>query len=315
MRVCAVLLAVLLAGTGTGVAQDAAPAEPGSRPVAPSRFGQRIADPAYGAFQRGRYLTALNLALEAAERGETSGKVLAAEIYSRGLGVRRDLEEAARLYGEAAEAGNVESQFALAMMKISGEGTAADMEGAYVLLGQAADAGHRLAQFNYAQMLVDRFPGPPGMERASDYYERAARAGLADAQYAMAVIHGEGLAGHVRDDQQARQWMARAAAQNHDTAQMEFGTWLVEGRGGEVDYEQGFAWVRRAAASGNVAARNRLAKLYRSGLGVDADSVEAAAWYLAARRAGLTDPVMEDHLAGLTDDQIASAESRAAAIR
>src|SRR5690606_22641323 len=113
----------------------------------------------------------------------------------------------------------------------------------------------------------------------------------------------------------ARRWLERAARENFGTAQVELGTWLVEGRGGKKDPEAGFRWLKRAAEGGNVAAQNRLAKLYRAGVGVDADPVTAAAWYILARRAGLKDPIMEDYLRGLTQEQSKAAIERANRLR
>ena len=113
---------------------------------------------------------------------------------------------------------------------------------------------------------------------------------------------------------EARRWLELAAAQNFDTAQIQLGTWLVEGIGGERDREAGFAWLLRAARAGNPAAQNRIAKLYRAGIGVEPDRVTAAAWYLRARRAGLVDMVMEDQLNGLTEDEMQLASRRAAVL-
>jgi TPR repeat protein len=67
----------------------------------------------------------------------------------------------------------------------------------------------------------------------------------------------------------------------------------------------------RAASAGNPAAQNRVAKLYRAGIGVEPDRVEASAWYLRARRAGLVDPLMEDQLDGLTEEELDEARKRA----
>ncbi|MBE0693598.1 MAG: sel1 repeat family protein, partial [Aquamicrobium sp.] len=109
-------------------------------------------------------------------------------------------------------------------------------------------------------------------------------------------------------------WLALAAAQNHDTAQIELGTMLIEGEGGARDEKAGFSWLMRAAAAGNPAAQNRVAKLYRAGIGTEPDRVTAAAWYLRARRAGLVDPVMEDQLDGLTEEELDEARKRAGAL-
>src|SRR5690606_34539823 len=148
-----------------------------------------------------------------------------------------------------------------------------DPQEAYALMQEAAEAGNRLAQFNFAQMLVDREGGTKGLAKAVPYYERAAEAGLADAQYAMAQLYANGVGGRKKDDAEARRWLLLAARQNYDTAQLDLGTWLVEGRGGPRDHEGGFGWLKLAAQGGNVAAQNRIAKLYMGGIGIEPDSI------------------------------------------
>ncbi len=283
--------------------------------VDPQRFGQKSPDAAYGAFQRGLYITALNLALPRAEKGDPAAQTLVAEIYSRGLGVRRDPAAAAEWYGKAAEQGIPEAELQYALVLMDGKYAGPDKERAYELLGKAADAGNRLAMFNYAQLTVEREPGPAGLEKAIGYYEKAADLGLADAQYAMAQVLARGAAGRLADERAARALLYKAARQNYDTAQVELATWLVEGRGGPRDYNAGFRWMKLAANSGNVAAQSRLAKLYWQGLGTEPDSIEAAAWYILARRAGLKDPVLNDLLAGLTADEQKEALERANRLR
>src|SRR5690606_7443436 len=75
-----------------------APINPDPGMVRRSRFSERPSDAAYGAFQRGYYLTALNLATPLALEGDAAAQTLIGEIYSRGLGVRRDLAMAIEWY-------------------------------------------------------------------------------------------------------------------------------------------------------------------------------------------------------------------------
>lgn len=295
--------------------QPATTAEPGPLPSAatvnPERFGTRPADAAFGAFQRGLYLTAYNLALVRAKNGDPAAQVLVAEILSRGLGVPLNAAEAAKWYAAAAEQGMPEAQFQYALMLLDGRFVKKDEKQAHALMQAAAEAGNRLAQFNFAQLLVSEDPGDSGLTRAVPYYERAAATGLADAQYAMAQIYANGVGGKKKDDARARQLLAQAALQNYDTAQYDLGGWMIDGRGGKRDLKAGFGWVKRAADGGNVAARNRLAKLYMGGIGTEPDLVLAGAWYILARRAGLIDPQMEDFMEGLTDDQTKQALQKA----
>lgn len=310
-------LIVLAAGLApfAAAAQDGGSVTgPSLREVAPSRFGDRKPDLAYGAYQRGYYLTALRHAMPRAEAGDAAAQTLVAEILSRGLGVPRDLEAAARWYEAAAIQGVPEAQFQTALMLLEGEVLEPDRARAKELMKAAADAGNRLAQFNYAQLLLEE-ETDEAEAQATEYFRKAAENGLADAQYALAKIYESGVGDVPADPQKALEWMARAAQQGFDTAQVELGTWFVEGTYGPRRLEAGFGWIRTAAERGNVAARNRLAKLYVYGLGVEGDSVEAAAWYMLAREAGLTDLEMEDHLAGLTEAQLSAARARMEELR
>lgn len=283
--------------------------------VNPKRFGTQPEDAAFGAYQRGLYITALDLALPRAEKGDAAAQTLAAEIYARGLGVQRDEKKAAELYGKAAAQGVSAAEFQYALYLMEGRVVPKDEKRATELMKAAADAGNRLAAFNYAQMLLEKDDSPKGMEKAYDYYEKAAEAGLADAQYAMSQAFANGVGGKVRNDKEARRWLLLAAHQNYDTAELELGTWLVEGRGGPADLEGGFRWLKQAAEGGNVAAENRLAKLYLNGIGTKADKVEAGAWYVLARRAGLSDPEMDMFFTDLSTDEQKQAIERANKLR
>ncbi|MES0208791.1 sel1 repeat family protein [Mesorhizobium sp. M0028] len=279
--------------------------------INPDRFGAKPSDAAYGAFQRGLYKTAYNLAISRAQNGDPAAQTLVAEILSRGLGVPVDAAGAAKWYALAAEQGIPESQFQYALMLLDGRYVKKDEKEAYALMQAAAEAGNRLAQFNFAQLMVEQEPGDAGIAKAVSYYERAAATGLADAQYAMAQVYANGAGGKPRDDVRARGLLAQAARQNYDTAQIDLATWMIEGRGGARDLKSGFNWMKQAAEGGNVAAQNRLAKLYMNGIGTDPDLILAGAWYVVARRAGLIDQEMDDFLQGLTDEQTQQALQRA----
>ncbi len=283
--------------------------------VDPTRFGLRPSDEAFGAFQRGLYLTAYNLAKPLAENGNAPAQALLAELLARGLGVPRDDDMAAHWYREAALQGIPEAEFQYALLLLKGQYYDKDRDEAMRLMRKAADAGNRLAQFNVAQLLVQEHPGPAGMREALPYFRKAAEAGLADAQYALSQILSSGIAKVVPDEAEAMKWLTLAAQQNYDTAQLDLGTWLVEGRGGTRDAEAGFRWLKTAADQGNVAAQARVAKLYRAGVGVEADPVEAAAWYILSRRAGLVDHELDVFMDGLTDEDRKKALERANRLR
>ncbi len=283
--------------------------------IDPDRFGDHPANTAFGAYQRGLYITAHNLAKPMAEKGDAAAQMLMAEILSRGLGMPRDGKLAAEWYVKAAAQGIPEAKFQHALMLMDGKLVPADRDKAFALMGEAAALGNRLARFNYAQMLIARKPGEKGLAEALPFFEDAAKQGLPDAQYALSQFIAEGAAGKTKDDPLARKWLELAARGGYDSAMVDLGIWLVEGRGGERKAEEGFFWLRNAALAGNVAAQSLVAKLYRLGIGVEGSSIDAAAWYVLARRAGLHDRELDVFLDGLTPEQMKTAIEKANRLR
>lgn len=260
-------------------------------------------DEAYGAFQRGLYVTALDKALERAQKGDAAAQTLVAEMMTRGLGIARDAKGAAFWYGEAAKNGDPAGMFRYALLLMTGKDVQRDKPKADEYMKKAADAGNASAQFNQAQILVADNPGERGLMLALPYYEKSAIQGIADAQYAVSQIYISAKDIPQAKKDQAREWLRRAAVAGFDTAQLDLGIWLVNGVGGPRDFDEGFSWLRGAALRGNVVARNKLAHLYIQALGTRPDPIEAAKWYVLSRRAGLKDAALEDFYLGLTDEQ------------
>ena len=256
-------------------------------------------DFAYGAFQRGFYLTALAIAKPLANLGDPAAQTLLGEIYSRGLGVPQNLKEATRWYKAAAQSGNAEGQFRYALILLDGTQTAADPAKAKELMKAAADKGLPLAEFNYAQMLIEASPSG-GFVDAMPYFAKAADAGVPDAQYAMAQLYEYGR-GVQTDEMQARNWLGAAAIGGFPIAQIEYGIWLINGKGGPADLPTGFRFLKFAADRGNPIAINRVAHLFKDGIGTPPDRQQAAKWVLLAKRVENSDPVLDDFFRGLDE--------------
>jgi uncharacterized protein len=319
------LVLLLLTATlaaGPARAQEAAPessaetsesGDPQTEPTLPSPVTNPAAgsvpsdvdamDSAFGAFQRGYYLTAMELALPRAQLGDPAAQTLLAELFAGGLGVPRSMDDAAFWYEQAAKGGDAAAQFKFGVMLLEGRYVKADRARAEELMKQAADAGNAFAQFNHAQILVSAKPGDAGVLEALPYFEQAAEKGVPDAQYALAQIYAN-TAG-IPDDKRARarEWMEKAARSGFDTAQLDYAIWLIDGIGGAKDYDSGFRWMQVAANGGNVVAQNRMAVLHINAIGTKGDPVEAGKWYILSRRAGYNDRALDDFYQGLTDDE------------
>ncbi len=266
---------------------------------------------AYSAYQRGFYLTAMDLALSRAQLGDAAAQTLVAELFAEGLGVARNMEDAAFWYKQAAENGNASAQFKYAVMLLEGKFVPRDQKKAQELMKEAADAGNAFAQFNHAQSVVADHPGDAGIREALPYFEKSAEQGVADAQYALGQIYMNSIGIPEEKRARARDWMRRAALAGYDTAQLDLAIWLIDGVGGDKDYEKGFRWMQIAASRGNVVAQNRLAVLYINAIGTRPEPVEAAKWYILSKRAGYNDPALDDFYQGLTSEQQKEAIDRA----
>lgn len=259
-------------------------------------------DRAFGAFQRGMYLTAFELALPEAQRGDAAAQTLIAELYEGGLGIGKDPKEAASWYAIAARSGNREAQFAYSVKLMQGKDVEQDMEKGLAMLKSAAEAEHPVAMFNYATHLVEQRPTTATYRKALPLFEKAAEHRLADAYYALAKIYGEGLATGINDDQKGRKWLEKAALAGIDTAQVELAIKLLEGSPTPEDEKKAFSWFRIAANAGNVIAQNRLAHMYFRGIGTEQSGIEGAKWHILASRAGRKDFDLDQYLQTMDAD-------------
>ena len=269
--------------------------EPGENweAAAASKQTDRPPDLAYGAFQRGYYLTAMELALPRAEIGDPAAQTLIAELLWNGYGMARDRQKATEWYSFAANGGGREAQFHYGNLLLLGDVVEKDVEKGEEFLRKAAEAGHSRAQFNLAQIITSKRPTWAGYSKALPYYQSAAEAGIPDAQYALANIYAEAKGVNFADDVKAREWLKKSALGGFDAAQVEYGVWLANGRGGEVDKIQARFWFTRAAVQGNVVAQNRLARIHAFATSQTPDLIRAGAWHIIARRAGHRDSELD----------------------
>lgn len=272
-------------------------------------FGNNI-DEAFGAFQRGYYLTALQLAMPRAKNGDAHAQTLIGEIYNKGLGVPEDPSAAADWYGMASKAGDPLATFELALLYQDGRGVTKDRKHAAELFRQSADAGNMMAKYNLGLLYVEGVYVEPSLTKAAELIGEAANSGITEARYDFGSMLSEG-AGVAPNPVAAAEQFRLAAEDGMVPAQIEYATILYLGKGVPQDREAAAKWYARAADAGNPVAQNRYAKLLAVGEGVTAN-VETAAMYRAlARRQGLKDPQLDKLLVAASPEVIARAEERA----
>lgn len=268
-------------------------------------------DLAYGAFQRGYYLTALRLAERRAAQGDAVAQTLIAEIYANGLGVGQDIPRAISWYAQADANGDIQATFQLAMIYQRGTGVEQNRARAAALFRKAAEGGHVAAQYNLGLLYVEGLYVEPNLIRAGELIGAAAEAGLPEAQYDYAVMLLEG-AGVAPNTEKALELLALAAEQGLAAAQVEYATLLYLGAdGGTRDAEQAALWYGRAAEAGNPVGQVRYAMMLAAAEGVEAD-IETAAMYRAlARRQGLTEEALDRMLSGADPEATERGRERA----
>jgi uncharacterized protein len=293
--------------------KPAAAASPSSAAGA-SEYGKArpvVDDPAYEAFDQGRYLTALDLATKAAEKGDPQAHTLVGRIYAEGNGAPRNLALAAQWYSRAAELGDPEGMFAYAVMLAEGNGIAKNREAAAKLFESAAAHKHALANYNLALLFLRGDGKPENPYRAFAHMQFAAESGVAAAQYDLGTLYATGT-GVDPNAFEAAKWIGRAAAAGHTDAQVDYAVILFQGHGVPPDPKRGAQLFRAAADKGVAVAQNRLARCYVHGAGVATDLVEAAKWHLIAKAAGQPDESLDKVVAKLSKADRAKAEKAAA---
>jgi tetratricopeptide (TPR) repeat protein len=99
--------------------------------------------------------------------------------------------------------------------------------------------------------------------------------GDAEAQLTLGVMYATGKGVSV-DDEEAVQWLRKAAEQGHRSAEYNLGEFYYYGKG----------WYRKAAEHGNPLAQYKLGLMYKDGDSVPQDDEEAVKWFRKAAEQG-----------------------------
>ena len=259
-------------------------------------------DVAFGAMQRGNFVTAFREAMKRIEANANDGPAMTivGELYRDGLGVRTDPSEAARWYKLAADRGDVQGAYAYALANLQARGVKEDRATGKKFLEQAAARQHIGALYNLGLLAAEE--KEPQFAAAAQFFRRAADLGSPDAAYALGLLYKEGR-GVSKNEKTAVEWLRRAAAEHLVAAQVELGVAYFNGEGVETNESLAASYFRRAAAANNPIAGNRLARILAIGRGVEKDLVEAMKWHVLARAAGIDDEFLDSQLATLTQPQ------------
>jgi uncharacterized protein len=262
------------------------------------------ADLAYGAFQRGHYMTAFALATRRVEeKNDVKAMTLLGEIYANGFGIDRNDKK-------AADRGDREAMFALGMYHLGGRLGTVNSEAGTKLLAAAAKLGHVAASYDLGLLYLEGRVFPQDFARAAELFRVAADAGSPEAQYALATLYKEGR-GVSADVGEGVRLLAAASAADNTDAQVEYAIALFNGTGVARNEAVAAALLMKAARKGHPVAQNRLANVLAVGRGLQADPVAAVKWHMVAKAGGVSDIPMDTFVQKQPPETRAAAEKAA----
>jgi TPR repeat protein len=293
-------------------ARPAATPAPAAKPV-PAAGPAREPDLAYGAYQRGYFLTAFWEATKRVDKGDARAMTLLGELYSSGLGVPLDEAKAVKWYKLAAARGDRDAMFALASFHFARRGGLYDRSEAAKLYAAAAKLGNAAAAYDLGLLYLEGQQFPQDFARAADLFKMASQEGNPEAQYALATLYKDGRGVDRNLNEAARLLGAAALAENVD-AQIEYAIVLFNGgflrpsqpgskpaidlvTSVPQDKARAVTVLRKVALRGSPIAQNRLAWLLRVGDGVPPNPVEACKWHRIAKAGGKGEPELDEWVA------------------
>src|SRR5581483_5512234 len=198
-------------------------------------LGVLLAAPAFcdtaaglAAFKNKDYQRAFKEWKAAADTGHAEAQFDLGVLYAQGLGVRRDLTEAAYWYRRSAEQGNAEAEFALGQMYSLGWGVPRDEADAIRWLQMANSVESDGPPTEWAN--VEGYGMPRDPQVAAYWYKLAADKGHAEAEFFLGRLYAKGE-GVKKDEEQAARWISASAVQGYARAQVDLGERFATGNG------------------------------------------------------------------------------------
>ena len=144
-----------------------------------------------------------------------------------------------------------------------------------------------------------------------DSLEAAAEQGVADAQFNLGVMYGNGR-GVPQNHTEAVRWYRLAAEQGVAEAQSNLGVMYYTGRGVPQNDAEAVRWYRLAAEQGHAGAQSNLGVMYGTGEGIPKDHVQAYAWSNIAAAQG--DETAKELLENITKEMSTADITKAEAL-
>ena len=172
---------------------------------------------------------------KAAEQGDASAQYKLGVLYIQVVGMMQNSARACYWYRKAAEQGQTEAQYMLGLMFSKGEGVPQDFVQARQWWEKAAAKEAETGDTNVI------------LSANGSFYFNLYVNGMAE--YSLGELYSKGL-GVSQDDDKARQWWEKAAAQHNPSAQVLVGSLYEHGEGVNKDCATAREWFDEACRGG-----------------------------------------------------------------
>jgi TPR repeat protein len=231
------------------------------------------------------YNEAARLFLAARNGGNPLGTANLARLHRYGRGVKKDTKRAAELYGEAIKKDVTFAYYELGELYRRGLGVKKSFKRARSLFKQGADKGDRYAKIGLAKLYTRGQGGPKKLDEGLGILRKLGNGPNAKAQLALAKIYWNGRV-VPKDLKKAEKWYRKAADRGSRTGMAALGFMYLKGKGVVQDYKQAAGWLKKAANKGHRNAQYLLGDLYDKGNGVSKDPALALSWFKKAASRG-----------------------------
>ena len=207
-------------------------------------------------------------------------------IYYDGIGgVTQDREKGMELIQEAADAGYSGAYYRLGNIYADEEDAAFDYGKAAESYQMGADLGDSSCMYMLAVLYLDGTGVTRDLTQGMEWFEKAADKGDSNAMVYLGVLYSNESYSNGElelDYAKAREYFARAAAEEDAWGYYNLGLMYYYGRGGEVDYASALPLFQKGAEMGQGGSMYLLASMYQFGNAVEVNKAEAVKWYKAA---------------------------------
>ncbi len=183
--------------------------------------------------------------------------------------------------------GYVKAQYTLGVMNYNGIYIKKDINEAARLYNLAANQGHVKAQYYLGIMYKMGVGVTKNPTEAVKLFQLAVNRGNAEAQYELGKMYQ--MKGFLKNDIEAARLLSLAAAQNHVEAQYSLGLITYNGIGIDRNLEKASYLYQLAADQGHIEAQYNLGIMYRIGAGVTKSEEKAEKFYRLAADQGHTE--------------------------